>query len=174
MKTDPNNENGQANRFANPWRMSTDIIQELVDNYRNNQLNYINENLGIDDAHSIWFDLETVKKFIEQIELQARLNDPTCPDKDLGIRLYYAAYPESPTDPVPADYAMRHTLVMVPTKKEESEGGEILNYDFNPFESDSGSHTQTALAITAGLGRNALAQNHGILVPPGNGTVESY
>jgi hypothetical protein len=160
--------------FLNPGTMSTDTIQELVDNYRNNQLSYINQNLGIDDAHSIWFDIETVKKFIEQIEYQARLIDPSCPDKNLGIRFYYAAYPQTPTDPIPEDYALRHTLVMIPTKKEDDGSGEMLNYDFNPFESDSETDKDTALALTAGINRSALAQNHGDIIPPGTAKVESY
>lgn len=174
MGTEQNNNNESQNQSISPSTMSCDIIQELVDNYRDNQLNYINENLGIDDAHSIWFDLETIKSFIAEIENQAHLIDPTCPNEDLGIRFYYAAYPETPTSPIPNDYALRHTLVMVPTKKEDDGSGQMLNYDFNPFESDSETDTENALAITAGLGRNALAQNHGILVPPGNGIVESY
>jgi len=164
----------KKNQSVSPSTMSTDTIQELVNNYHENQLAFINENLGIDDAHSIWFDLDTVKKFIAEIEHQARLIDPSCPDVDLGIRFYYAAYPENPSEPVPQDYAKRHTLVMIPTKRENDGRGVMLNYDFNPFESDSEKDTETALALTAGLGRSALAQNHGILVPPGSSVVESY
>jgi hypothetical protein len=174
MGTEQNDSSEGQNQSVSPIKMSSDLIQELVDNYRDNQLTFINENLEINDAHSIWFDLETIKNFVAEIENQARLIDPTCPDKNLGIRFYYAAYPEDPTSPVPDDYAMRHTLVMVPTKKEDDGSGEMLNYDFNPFESDSETDTENALALIGGLGRNALAQNHGILVPPGSGIVESY
>ncbi|MCU7619105.1 hypothetical protein NZ698_18150 [Chryseobacterium sp. PBS4-4] len=174
MGTEQNDNSQRQNQSISPSSMSCDTIQELVDNYHNNQLAFITENLGFEDAHSIWFDLETIKNFIAEIELQAHLIDPTCPDKDLGIRFYYAAYPETPTDPIPEDYAKRHTLVMVPTKKEEDGSGQMLNFDFNPFESDSETDPENALALIGGLGRNALAQNHGKLTPPGNPIVESY
>lgn len=135
---------------SSPNTLPISVVQDLVNNYRDNQLTYINENLGIDDAHSIWFDLQTLKNFIQEIEKQANLVDPGISDEYLGIRFYYAAYSE---EPVPSDYGKRHTLVMIPTKIEEG-----INYDFNPFE-ESGM---------------ALAQNHGCLVPPTASQVESY
>ena len=174
MGTEQNEDNGRQNQSISPSTMPADFIQELIHNYRNNQLRFINDNLGIGDAHSIWFDLETIKNFVAEIEKQARLISPTCPDKDLGIRFYYAAYSENPTDPIPEDYAKKHTLVMIPTKKEDDGTGTMLNFDFNPFETDSERDTETALAITARLGRNAMAQNHGDLIPPGSSTVEFY
>ena len=140
--------------------LPVDLIQNLVDNYRNNQLDSINQNMAMDDAHSIWFDLPTLKNFIAEIETQAQAIDPNVPSVDLGIRFYYAAYPQVPQQPIPSNYAKRHTLVMIPTKKKES-----LNYDFNPFEEGK------ALAVTGEL---ALAQNHGTLVPPSTSIVESY
>lgn len=144
--------------------LPVDLIQNLVDNYRNNQLDCINQNMAMDDAHSVWFDLPTLKSFIAEIETQALTIDPNVENEDLGIRFYYAAYPTTPVQPIPSNYAKRHTLVMIPTKKE---GG--LNYDFNPFEED-----EKALAITGITPKLALAQNHGDLVPPGASIVESY
>lgn len=137
--------------------LPTEYIQNLVNNYRENQLACINTNLNMDDAHSIWFNLATLKSFIAEIEAQAADVDPNVSDADLGIRFYYGAYPEFPEQPIPEDYAKRHTLVLVPTKKEDG-----LNYDFNPFAEPS------SLAVTA------LAQNHGSLVPPNPSIVESY
>ncbi|CAD7802679.1 hypothetical protein CHRY9390_00963 [Chryseobacterium aquaeductus] len=163
------NEDHEYAENSDPNTIPTEVIQSMVDNYRSNQLACINETLQIDDAHSIWFDMVTLKKFISDIEIEAHQVDPHVSEEDLGIRLYYAAYPETTEEPVPEDYARRHTLIMVPTKKQDD-----LNYDFNPFESDCETDTETALALAAGIGREALAQNHGILVPPGNGTVESY
>lgn len=140
--------------------LPVDLIQNLVDNYRNNQLEYINQNMTTGDAHSVWFDLPTLKSFIAEIETQAQIINPNIPNDDLGIRFYYAAYPQVPQQPIPSNYAKRHTLVMIPTKKEEG-----LNYDFNPLEEGK------ALAVS---GKIALAQNHGDLVPPGASIVESY
>jgi len=154
-------ENGREKTPPMISLLPTTLIQSLVDNYHNNQLSFINENLSVEDAHSIWFDLPTLKSFIEDIEEQAAIIDPNVTDADLGIRFYYAAYPEFPEEPVPSDYALRHTLVMIPTKKEDG-----LNYDFNPCEEEGES-----LAIRPVM---ALAQNHGSLVPPDTSTVETY
>lgn len=147
----------------NPNTLAVDLIQDLVDNYRNNQLNCINQNIKIDDAHSVWFDLPALKNFIAEIEAQAQIVDPNVQSNDLGIRFYYAAYPENPAQPIPSSYAKRHTLVMIPTKEEEG-----LNYDFNPFQEEG-----KALSVT-GVTAIALAGNHGDLVPPGASIVESY
>ena len=140
----------------------TQLIQNLVDNYRLNQLETINQNLNMDDAHSVWFNLTTLKNFIAEIENQALLIDKNVKDEDLGIRFYYAAYPEVPEIPIPTDYSKRHTLIMIPTKKKDN-----LDYDFNPLE-----NTNVALAITGTT--DALAMNHGTLVPPKTSIVESY
>lgn len=144
----------------NPNTLPVDFIQNLVDNYRNNQLSCINQSIKIDDAHSVWFDLPALKSFIAEIEAQAQIINPNVQSNDLGIRFYYAAYPENPAQPVPSNYAKRHTLVMIPTKEEEG-----LHYDFNPFQEEG-----KALSVT-GI---ALAENHGTLIPPNSSIVESY
>lgn len=144
----------------NPNTLPVDFIQDLVDNYRNNQLNCINQSIKIDDAHSVWFDLPALKSFIAEIEAQAQIVDPNVQSNDLGIRFYYAAYPENPAQPISSNYAKRHTLVMIPTKEEEG-----LHYDFNPFQEEG-----KALSVT-GI---ALAENHGTLIPPNSSIVESY
>lgn len=149
--------------MSNTNLIPTPLIQNLVDNYRSNQLEAINQDLNIEDAHSVWFDLPTLKSFVAEIEAQAKLIDQNVKDVDLGIRFYYAAYPAVPEPSVPTEYANRHTLVMIPTKKMNN-----LNYDFNPFENKSES-----LAV-AGVLTDALALNHGDLVPPGTSIVESY
>lgn len=137
-----------------PNTLPTALIQSLVDNYRDNQLLCINENLSMDDAHSIWFNMAVLKNFISEIETKAQEIDPNITDEDLGIRFYYAAYPEVPESTTPSNYSKRHTLVMIPTKKDEN-----LTCDFNPYSEGTSM---------------ALAQNHGCLVPPDNNQVESY
>lgn len=156
---DPNENNHLNNLTA---KVPSELIQSLVDNYRSNQLVCINEGLGIEDAHSIWFDLVTLKKFMTEIEDAAKNLDSPVLEEDLGIRFYYAAYPEVPQDPIPESCSKKHTLVLVPTKREDDQ-----NYDFNPFEDQ-----ENVLAVTTG--RMALAQNHGYLIPPGASNVESY
>lgn len=156
-----NDSNGIENENSNnASQLPVTFIKKLVDNYRNNQLALINQKMAMDDAHSIWFDLVTLKNFIAEVEAEALAIDPNVENKDLGVRFYYAAYGQEAQQPIPSNYAKKHTLVMVPTKKEEG-----LNYDFNPLQEEG-----KALAITG----FALAQNHGDLVPPGASIVESY
>ncbi|MCD1118791.1 hypothetical protein [Chryseobacterium turcicum] len=156
-----NDSNGIENENSNnSSQLPVTFIQKLVDNYRNNQLALINQKMAMDDAHSIWFDLVTLKNFIAEVEAKALAIDPNVENIDLGIRFYYAAYGQETQQPIPTNYSKKHTLVMVPTKKEEG-----LNYDFNPLQEEG-----KALAITG----FALAQNHGDLVPPGASIVESY
>jgi len=154
----------EKTRLGEPNVIPTEVIQSQVDNYRNNQLLAINETLVMDDANAIWFDMLTLKKFIADIEKEANDIDPKVRTEDLGIRFYYAAYPDEPHEPIPSDYARRHTLIMVPTKKQDG-----LNYDFNPYQ-ESGH----ALAVSLDVQGKAVAQNHGALIPPGTSIVESY
>ena len=130
-------------------KLPVKLIQDMVDNYDKKQRRHINSNmshLNTDggDAKSIWFDLETLKKFIYHIEKEAKnnRNSPTNIDK-LGVRIYYASYPTRETwkkskfdnaldgfigNPITEKYGERHTLVLLPTI---NIGGTIT--DFDPF-----------------------------------------
>ncbi|WP_407403657.1 hypothetical protein [Chryseobacterium sp.] len=150
----------------NPSTLPVEHIRNLVANYRSKQQAYINQNMGFEDANSIHFDLRTLKKFISDMELLAKLEDPNITDVDLGIRFYYAAYPEFPESSLPEDYALRHTLVLIPTINKEVEG-EIKNMDYNPLEN-------SLAPIVTDREILALAQNHGTLSPPSTNCIESY
>ncbi|WP_426477064.1 hypothetical protein ACP3T3_17560 [Chryseobacterium sp. CBSDS_008] len=171
--------NTESNNPLQPGTMSNSLIQALIDNYRQNHLNAINTALGIQDAHSIWFDLPKLKNFIAKIEEEAAKVNPAATGDDLGIRFYYATYPKQEnwsimdSHPVPTEYAGRHTLVMVPTLKKANETGELIDYDFNPFQSAEGK----SLALNApgvnmsakGMGEDddtSLGENNGVLIPP--------
>ncbi|MBT2622127.1 MULTISPECIES: hypothetical protein [Chryseobacterium] len=173
METKPIFE-GDIETLSAPNTMTTSFIQELINNYRNNQLQAINSNLEMNDAHSIWFDLPKLKKFIADLETEAKKIDPTTTDNDLGIRFYYAAYPKSENwaimenHTVPKEYAERHTLVMVPTLKKEDENGDLLDYDFNPLASNGHAMAMALKSRNAEtpIEEEGLAQNHGNLIPP--------
>ncbi|MET3038307.1 hypothetical protein ABXT08_19645 [Chryseobacterium sp. NRRL B-14859] len=161
-----------------PGTMSNALIRNLVDNYRQNHMNAIKSNLGIEDAHSIWFDLPKLKKFISVIEEEAGKINPETSEEDLGIRFYYAAYPKAEdwdimaTHPVDKEYAEKHTLVMVPTLKRRNETGEELHYDFNPL-----SGNKEAIAMARGLEDSddiGIGENNGQLTPPKNSLGELY
>lgn len=180
MKTKPmfNTETMELN--SSPNTMSSELIQKLIDNYRNNQLNVINTKLGINDAHSIHFDLVTLKKFISDIETEVQKNHPEVTEENLGIRLYYAAYPTTESwsimanTPIEQEYAERHTLVMIPTMKKEDENGDLLSYDFNPLESNEGEFMAMASDKKSGLSGEVMSQNHGALNPPNQVKVELF
>lgn len=128
--------------------LSRALIREMAHGYRNNQLKLINDSFAIndkdkEDAHSIWFELETIKNFIYHVELNARNNKIS--SEKLGLRIYYSRYPEMKTwqntytdlrSFIGTDrekYEKLHTLVMIPTiNVKDEKTGEEHNYDFNP------------------------------------------
>jgi len=83
-----------------------------------------------EDARAIWFNIDSMKKFICTIEKYRdalRTKVPVSQQKwldKLGIRLYYAAY-NGRTD----NYNMRHTVFMLPTFDKL---GSPYQVDFDP------------------------------------------
>ncbi|NHN25054.1 hypothetical protein FIA58_005120 [Flavobacterium jejuense] len=141
-------------------KLSVDLIHTMVKGYKKNQLDFINTHSRFvpnDDAHSIWFDLETLKKFIYHIEKTTLNKAATVEDlksmditkEKLGIRIYYTAYPENKIWSRFNDlmaflevkdeklkkerlaYGNLHSLVMVPTLDAKGNG---TNSDFNPLD----------------------------------------
>ncbi|GAB0156826.1 hypothetical protein CHRYSEOSP005_20930 [Chryseobacterium sp. Alg-005] len=187
MKTKSTLESGTLDPIISLSTIPATLIQTLVNNYRNSQLAAINTNLNMNDAHSIWFNLATLKKFIADIESETQKINPDVSENDLGIRFYYAAYPSTENwnlmenQPIGQEYAGKHTLVLVPTMKKANEEGELLDYDFNPLYSESYKKNITPLGFTSDVDDdtplsddNALAQNHGQLIPPSSTVVQMY
>lgn len=175
--------NTESNNPFQPGTMSNGLIQALIDNYRQNHLNAINTNLGIDDAHSIWFDLPKLKSFIAKIEEEAAKVNPSASEEDLGIRFYYATYPKQEnwsimdSHPVPVEYAGKHTLVLIPTLKKADETGELIDYDFNPFQSADGKPLALNARSAKGIEQDddtGLGENSGTLIPPSPPMGTSY
>jgi hypothetical protein len=125
------------------------LSRQMVADYRDNIWN----NRKVDgvlqkDSRSVWFSLEKLKAFIAEIENKVQA-DSCNQEKALGIRFYFAAYPDSNTikqkgwksyftnHGLPLAYQRLHTLVMVPTYYNDNDGH---NYDFDPrFRSATGS-----------------------------------
>ncbi|WP_271729842.1 hypothetical protein [Aquimarina algiphila] len=174
-----------------------DLIHTMVKGYRNNQLQSILRDIG-DDAHSIWFDLETLKKFIYHIEHHTEKSKKLLSKEDqmrigkLGVRIYYSCYPSEISNGLypdlnvlPTNYNKRHTLIMLPTMLRDN-----IHMDFNPideksftlskeklktyFASNSGSSIP-ALGIfeSSSNNRSTISQNHGGLIPPADGSGEA-
>ncbi|WP_027380237.1 hypothetical protein [Chryseobacterium daeguense] len=181
MKTKPNLDVETLELSSVPSTLTCDFIQTLVNNYRNNHLKFVKDTIGVDDAHSIHFDLATLKKFISDIETETQKVNPNVPAEDLGIRFYYAAYPKADNwdimqnTPIGLEYAEKHTLVMIPTMKMEEEDGEYLPYDFNPISSaGSGQVLAMASSRSGEPAEQSLAQNHGTLIPPDSTKTELF
>ena len=181
-----------------PATLTTDLVKSMVTKYDGTQLRYIqtaSNTIVREDAKAIWFDLETLKKFLYHIEHNVGKNYAEGHDKKLGVRIYYSAYPDASKmndymsqqndttyqfDPA---YENLHTLVMIPTITGEND----QNYDFNPldkttyngFTGKSARNPITSPSYnTLSLGASSevtnlnspthtSARNHGTLFPPG-------
>lgn len=150
-----------------------DLVDEMVTNYKNNQLNAIltdKVNPMPFDAQSIWFDLNTLKAFLTAIEEEAE-SHPKHDLKNFGVRFYYTAYPKKAlwdkpgyedladmlNDPTAKDYEKLHTLIGIPTA--EING---INQDFDPYDEN----TYSGAKPSSGQGLAIMAENHGSLCPP--------
>lgn len=179
-------------------QLEIDLVRNVVSGYQNNQLRHINAatniggtNTNKGDAHSIWFKLETLKKFIYHIEHNTSKNDPSKRSDDLGLRFYYSRYPEPEAwgkykdlQDVSQDYGERHTLFAIPTILNHNG----INIDFNPLdintfgEGITNSYTGTPSTnlfptlplAKAGSNTNNSGQNHGSLIPPVDGSGEGF
>ncbi len=179
--------------------MEVQLIHKMTDKYKTNQLAAINNSSrtifspNYSDARAIWFDLETLKAFIHQIEIKAKNNVDPVPSTDLGIRIYYGSYPEESTwgstykdlpgtgnNVLTPDYQERHTLVLVPTIRKDT-----LDVDFNPLDPKTyktpfleteeyingimlrtGNPTSILALPAIPSSGDTGAQNHGGLYPP--------
>ncbi|CAA0242136.1 hypothetical protein [Tenacibaculum maritimum] len=174
--------------------LNLSLIHEMVNGYKKNQLAKINNGLDLNDAHSIWFDLETLKSFVYHVETNAKQNNVS--SKQLGLRIYYSRYPSIKTwkkpfsdlslflaDPITKQYEKLHTLVMIPTIKNANN----VAMDFNPKDKNTYKNglpkvqgdinPKTRIPALSGINpttltnnlvakTTVLSQNHGSLIPP--------
>lgn len=174
--------------------LDADLIHTMTQDYVSHQLSYIQTNgttIAPTDARSIWFDLVTLKKYLYHIEKNSKNVDGTINEKDLGVRIYYATYPDkvkmktfsdlkdSSDELLFPEYEGLHTLVMIPTITDKD--GKV--YDFNPLDKDTYTkgffqdskysyqagvnipNNETA-ALSGSVSRSMGARNHGTLAPP--------
>ena len=203
IKYPPTNCSANSNSICEDYsdkdvsKLRLDLIHTMVKGYRNNQLKSILRDIG-DDAHSIWFDLETLKKFIYHIEYHTEKSKKLLSKEEqmsvgkLGVRIYYSCYPSEVSNLIypdlsdlPGNYNKRHTLIMLPTMQRDE-----THMDFNPTDEKSFTLSKeklktyfasnSASSIPA-LGvfeshsnnRSTVSQNHGGLIPPADGSGEA-
>ncbi len=135
----------------------------------------------VEDASSVVFDLETLKRYIWYIESNVCKRGCNKKDLKLGIRFYYAQYPNefmmrtsAYLKTLDIDYANKHTLFMVPVYRFTLSKG--LYKNFNPaavrgceFPWDGLDSVPVPVNIALG-GDDPNEQNHGSLRPPPAGT----
>jgi hypothetical protein len=176
---------------AGPSKLRMSLVQEMVDNYRNTQLVSIEDapkNGVKDDSHSILFDLDTLKKFINDIEKGVKQVEPKA-DPKLAIRMYYAAYPlvskwNEPGyenlrnllgDEITKQYERKHTLIMIPVIKNDKG----IFADFNPYNKETYQGFPRRLKTGMQLFRvtdttEVIGLNHGQLIPPKSTEGEAF
>jgi hypothetical protein len=163
------------------------LVYKLAKNYKEKQLQAVQAaHPEFMDARSVWFDMATLKQFIHEVERQTCYNCDNNHSTQLGLRIYYGTYPELSewNNPfwqeslagLPADYAGKHTVMMVPTYRNNTG----VDMDFDPgfmrqgcnftyidsfykiMEKDSMKNfTFTILSSIS-----TTSQNHGQMVPP--------
>ena len=147
------------------FTLSTELIEAMKLKYESTQYESIKKDLefmdGKGDAKAIWFSLDVLREFICQIETHSDAESA-----DLGIRIYYAAYPKKgewykyPKLKVPDSYAERHTLVLLPTETQSDGSIQDLNLTQSPVMS-------LVLTGTDIDDKKKPGKNHGSLFPPG-------
>jgi hypothetical protein len=154
--------------------MSYALVRNMINNYRTNQLQAIQNSLGFRDANTCWFELEKVKDFICHLETLVAASE--CDNiGQLGLRFYYAAHDNNPAAyGMPGNYARLHNLVIIPTYQNE----DGINVDFDPAKIDPSTCTPLRLNQLGGKEKmenlmfsnsasgNIFAMNHGQLGPP--------
>jgi hypothetical protein len=115
--------------------LSSEQAEFIASKYSRNYLTLINKNLNIDDARTIWFSLDELKKFIWNIEYHTLKTTDKVSTSQLGVRIYYAQNPSKEEIETnihlknfKIDYASRHTLFMVPTVRIN----DTTNIEFDP------------------------------------------
>lgn len=193
-----NLNNTICSNYTDMSTLEVRLIKTMTNRYKTRQLKAINTSTSItgftesiprdpnsEDTRAIWFDLETLKAFIHQIEVKAKNNVDPVKSEDLGIRIYYASYPESSETfndlngangnfVLPANYQDHHTVIMIPTMYRN---GEIV--DFNPLEpatynkpissvysTNPSAQIPALTGIRSSSSNNRGAQNHGGSYPP--------
>jgi len=157
--------------------MDPNTASKLVCNY-----GQPTNNSGVEDSTSVWFSIETLMGFINQVTANAGSQAAGGVIPTLGVRIYFARYPDQ-LDPAWGildpqlnameytnysinNYAGRQTIVMVPTYQINN-----VNVDFDPISTVTFSNDPYTAekaffnAVTNNTG-NVCFLNHGEMIPP--------
>lgn len=87
--------------------ISLDEADNLEEEFKQTRSRILDSALGFQDNRDFWFSLDTLKKYIEYVEYEGKKMGK----ENLGIRIYFAAYPPQSNYPDPG-YS---TVFLVPT-----------------------------------------------------------
>ncbi len=157
------------------------VAYDIANAYKGDKSKAVIDGTGQEDATSIWFSLETLKQYIWKIENEMQKKKMNADSLNLGIRIYYAKYPDAATMKrlgFKTEYALHHTTFLVATYK-----GKNNNIDFDPWNMGSDAvrptplkeilenykknqATKAAAAGAGGQGGGGGVLNQGDLKPP--------
>jgi hypothetical protein len=123
----------KAGKFVN-----TQHVDSVIKNYKQERWVHNSKRIGKEDSLSVWYSVEELEEFLAKAKEHG--SD--------GIKMYFGAY-SNVNAPKPL-YEGRQTIVMVATRKKETEKGEV-NKD---------------VYINTEKGSTILAYNVGGLCPP--------
>ncbi|MBZ0328102.1 MAG: hypothetical protein K8F54_10890 [Altibacter sp.] len=87
--------------------LTYDEANAIEEHYIETRYNILNDTLGFEDTREFWFSLDSLKKYIEYVEYEAKKQSL----QNLGVRIYFGAYPPNSNYP-DAGYS---TVFIVPT-----------------------------------------------------------
>jgi len=96
--------------------VGSEHVEMVTSNYKKERWIHNSERIGKSDSLSVWFSVEDLEEYIEQIKHNGAD----------GVKFYFGSYPEN--FEAKPEYSGRQTIVMVATKSKETENG-IVNKD---------------------------------------------
>ncbi|WP_273568869.1 hypothetical protein [Maribacter halichondriae] len=126
----PEGEVGPKEVPAPAQAIDLKVAQELQREFVSTRAGIINDSLKITDTRDFWFSLETMEQYIDYVKSEGQKKEY----KDMGIRIFYAAYPKHSSDKrADAGYS---TVVLVPTTGKEMVGNGF--FPMAPFQETAG------------------------------------
>jgi len=97
--------------------VDTKHVDTVIRTYKQERWVHNSDRIGKEDSLSAWYSVEELENFVDIIKQHGAD----------GLKIYFAAYPEDFTE-VP-EYAGRQTIVLVGTKRKETENGKTVDKD---------------------------------------------
>lgn len=158
------------------YKIPVKDILNMVDKYRKERQEIINSNpvlqaeygAGFEDSRCIWFSIEDLRAFVDQVEKEVKENKLDV--KFDGLRMYYTVYPAKKDSE--SDYLQsiavadrnHQALIMVPTYYDAVNK---VSIDFDPKHINGNKPVHLkALKNSDSISTYQTALNHGALCPP--------